>query len=98
MAPASAPLFCKTGSGLWGNDRRERKSFRAANHARAAATRRYSSPKCPPLADSAELATNKKDQEFSARATSAAYRSRGREYVGHHRRLRAWRITELRAS
>src|SRR5881227_1961035 len=89
MAPATAPLFDKTASGLWGNGRRERKFFRVTNHARAAATRRYSSPKCPLPAESAEPARNKKDQEFSTRATSAAYRIRRREYGGRHRRYAA---------
>src|SRR5207247_7223361 len=96
IAPASAELLCKPGACLWRNHRRERKFFRATNHARAAATRRYSSPKCPPLAECAELAPNKKDQEFSARATSAAYRIRGRESGGRHPRFRVWQIVEAR--
>src|SRR6266702_2240116 len=96
MAPATAPLFGKTASDLWDNGQHERKFFRATNHARAAATRRYLSPKCLRQAEPARPATSKKDQAFSARATSAAYRIRGRESGGRHRRFRAWQIVEAR--
>ena len=76
MAPATAPLFDKTASGLWGNGRRERKFFRATNHARAAATEgiRHQNVRCrqnPPNPPGIKKIKNFQPEQRARRIESA---------------------------